>query len=174
MRRRVVAAILGACSRELAHEICATTCERVAVVGGPGFEGLPLVALAGDAIAWALKSGADGLVLVQGDQHVDRFHLETLIDAFRHTRTPVASYACGEVGLPAVFGVDSFGRLAQHDAREVLRTTPIVKAIPWPLGPERAIERAIDAAVEAAIEDMVQAIPTAIHDQPTAPVILRA
>lgn len=174
MRRRVVAAILGACSRELAHEVCATSCDRVAIIGGPGFEGLPLVALDGDRIAWALRSGADGLLLVQGSLHVDRFHLEALLDAFRGTRTPVASYVAGEVGLPAVFGVESYSRLATHDAREVLRTTPIVKAIPWTDGPEHAMQRAIDAAVEAALDDMLQAIPQTIPEQPTEPVILQA
>ena len=154
MRRRVVAAILGACSRELAHEVCASSCDRVAIIGGPGFDGLPLVALAGDAPAWTLRSGADGLLLVQGNVHVDRDHLEALLEAFRGTRTPVASYVAGEVGLPAVFGIESFGRLATHDACELLRTTPIVKAIPW--------------------TGTLQAVPTVVPEQPTEPVILRA
>ena len=211
MRRRVVAAILASSSdvllpwagttrlRSIAHEVCATSCERVAVVLGPSagriataIQGLPVATLPNVlwsdgvasgtrcAVAWALRSGADGLLLLDGDQAlVDRVHVESLLTAFRSTRAPVASYVHGEVGVPAVFGIESFARLGaltgDRDAREVLRTTPIVKAIPWPQG---SIERAIDTAIDVALETMVahvdgvSGVPIAIPDQPSSPVVL--
>ena len=130
------------------------------------------------AVAWALRSGADGLLLVHGDQaRVDRAHVENLLAVFRETRTPVASDVHGDVCVPAVFGIESFARLGQltgdRDAREILRTTPI-ELVPWPEG---AIERAIDHAIDSALDDMVahafevEAAPTAIPDLPTGPVI---
>src|SRR5512139_2214535 len=108
--------------RSVAQEVPAASCERVAVIAGAragtvssSLEGLP-VAIVPDvlwgegvasaircAVAWALRSGADGLMLVDGDQaRVDRAHVENLLGAFRSARTPVASYVYGEVGIPAV------------------------------------------------------------------------
>lgn len=208
MRRRVVCAVLANTShvlmpragttrlRSIAQEVCASSCERVAVVLGSAagsisaaLEGLPVATLPNVlwsegtsaaircAVAWALRSGADGLLLVHGDQaRVDRAHVESLLSAFRETRVPVASYLHGEVAVPAVFGIESFARLGQltgdRDAREILRTTSIVKAVPWPEG---SIEFAIDAAIERALDDMVahafeaDAAPAAIPDVPTTP-----
>ena len=185
--------------RSIAGAVCSSTCERVGVVVGAAagtitsaLHGLPIATVPNllwsegtssairCAVAWALRSGADGLLLVDGDQaRLDRAHVDSLLAAFRETRTPVASYVAGDVGVPAVFGIESFARLGQltgdRDAREVLRTTPIVKAVPWPEG---SIEQAIDAAIECAVDDMVAHAfepgsepPTAIADEPTEPIV---
>ena len=158
--------------RSIAGAVCAATCERVAVVIGAAagrmtaaLHGLPVATVPNllwsegtasairCAVAWALRSGADGLLLVDDQARLDRDHVDTLLAAFRATRTPVASEVAGELGLPAVFGVESFARLGhltgERDAREVLRTTPTVKVVPWPL-PE---------------------VPRAISDRPTEPVV---
>lgn len=209
MRKRVVAAILAAsptneagCPRVLlpwagstrlravAKAICAASCERVAVVLGPGagpatssLQGLPIATpdvLWNDgaaspirrAVAWALRTGADGLLLAHGDQaRLDRTHVESLLQAFRSSRATVASYVSGEVTLPAVFGVESYAKLGQltagRDARDVLQLTSVVKAIPWPEGAiESAIDRAIDQALDAMVANAldVTAIPTMIPE----------
>lgn len=211
MRRRIVAAILADTAdvllpwagstrlRSIAQQVCAASCERVAVVLGTSagsiagaLAGLPITTLpnvlwsdgvsAGVrcAVAWALRSGADGLLLVDGEQaRVDRAHVDSLLSAFRNTRAPVASHVRGEVGLPAVFGIESFPRLGQltggRDSREVLRTTSIVKAVPWPEG---SIERAIDVAIQGALDSALDGIiataidiaaPAAIPDLGSAP-----
>ncbi|MBA3504118.1 MAG: NTP transferase domain-containing protein, partial [Deltaproteobacteria bacterium] len=179
------------------QEVCASSCERVAVVLGSGsgsisaaLEGLPVATLpnvlwtAGKsaaircAVAWALRSGADGLLFVHGDQaRVDRAHVDSLLSAFCETRGPVGSEVHGEVAVPAVFGIESFARLGQltgnRDTHEILRTTPIVKAIPWPEG---AIERAIDSAIDSALGDIRARIrgrsrATTISDLPTDPAV---
>lgn len=181
--------------RSITSAVCAASCERVAVVVGTAagsmstaLHGLPVATVPNVlwsegvasaircAVAWALRSGADGLLLVHGDQaRLETGHVDSLLAAFRETRTPVASYVGGEVGVPAVFGLESFARLGQlsgdRDAREILRTSPIVKAVPWPDG---SIERAIDAAIDSAVEDMaaeIQAAPTAISEPATEPVV---
>lgn len=162
--------------RAVAQAVCAASCERVAAVLGPAagsiapaLSGLPIATLPNVlwsegaaasircAVAWALRSGADGLLLVHGEQaRTGRAHVESLLQAFRSSRAVVASHVCGDVGLPAVFGVETYARLGQltgdRDARDVLRMTAAVQAIPWPEG---AIERAIDAAVDGALDAMV-------------------
>ena len=182
MRRRIVAAILANTPRALlpwsdtsrlravAREVCSTSCEKVAVVGnlGAALRGLP-VALIPDleegksaairgAVDWALRCGAEGLLLVDGDQaHLDRNHLDSMLRAFRETRVPVSSYVDNDLAMPAVFGVETFARLARltgdHDARQVLKAAPIVKVIPWP---EEWIDRAIDDAIDIVLDDLVE------------------
>lgn len=177
--------------RSVAQAICAASCERVAVVLGPAagsvtssLTGLPVASLPNVlwsegsaasmrcAVAWALRTGADGLLLVHGDQaRLDRAHVESLLQAFRTSRATVASYVSGDVTLPAVFGVESYAKLGQltgeRDARDVLRLTPVVKAIPWPEGAiESAIDRAIDQALDAMVANAldVTAIPAVIPE----------
>lgn len=215
MRRRVVAAILAHTEdvlapwagstrlRSVAQEVCATSCERVAVVLGnssgriaSALAGLPIATLPNVlwsdgasaaircAVAWALRTGSDGLLLVDGEQaSLGREHVEGLVSAFRASRAPVASYLFGEVSVPAVFGIESFARLGQltgdRDAREVLRTTSIVKAVPWPEGSiERASHTAIAAEIQTALDTLVahavetRIDPAVIPDPPADPVVL--
>jgi CTP:molybdopterin cytidylyltransferase MocA len=158
--------------RAIAGVVCASTCERVGVVVGAAagrmtaaLQGLPVATVPNVlwsegtasaircAVAWALRSGADGLLLVDDQARLDRDHVETLLATFRATRTPVASEVAGELGLPAVFGIESFARLGhltgERDAREVLCTTPTVEVVSWPLAE----------------------VPTAISERPTEPVV---
>lgn len=131
MRRRLAAAIVApAAGRALVEEVCATSCERVALVLGGlpqstarAVAGLPVALVPNPAwcegeaaalrcaLAWALRSGADGLLLVD-EAPAARSHLEALLAAFRATGVPAASGRLGAPGLPAVFGVEAFARLA--------------------------------------------------------------
>jgi CTP:molybdopterin cytidylyltransferase MocA len=191
MRRRIVAALVGhghAHVRAIAQELCATSCERVAITLGPSagliahaLDGVPLVTLPNVlwsegaaaaircAVAWALRSGADGLLLVDGEHAVERAHVERLLAAFRPAHVPIASTARGEICLPAVFGLESFARLGSltgdADARTILRTTPNVKAVPVHV-PE--VPTTIpDVPADAAVLD-----PIAPRDKLAMPVIL--
>jgi CTP:molybdopterin cytidylyltransferase MocA len=183
--------------RAIAQEVGASSCERVAVVLGTSaagvsnaLTGLPVITLPNVlwsegvaaaircAVAWALRSGADGLLLVHGDQaRVDRAHVDSLLSAFRTARCPVASSVYGHLEVPAVFGIESFARLGSlagdSDARLILRTEPIVQPVPWPDG---SVEHAIDVAIESVLDDMTHVVdaaaPTAISDLATGPVVL--
>lgn len=161
---RIAAAIVAAGTgdpqrlRELAMRVCMASCERVAVVVGagagalsPALHGLPIRLEANvlhpegvassirAAVAWALRSGCDALLLLACDQHrVTASHLERLLAAYRAKRDLVASRCSHGLGVPAVFHGTHFGRLAHltgdHGAQVVVGTTPGVVAVDWPDG----------------------------------------
>ncbi|MBA3463704.1 MAG: NTP transferase domain-containing protein [Deltaproteobacteria bacterium] len=160
---RIAAAILAAGTgepqrlRELAMRVCASPCERVAVVLGAGagamtpvLHGLPLrietnvlwsegiASSIRSAVAWALRSGCDGLLLLACDHHrVTATHLERLIATYRSKGDVVASRCVHHgLGAPAVFHGTHFGRLGaltgDHGPQVIVGTTPRVVAVDWP------------------------------------------
>lgn len=160
---RIAAAILAAGTtephavRELAARTCMASCERVAVVLGaaagvisPALHGLPVrietnvlwsegvAASIRIAVAWALRSGCDGLLLVACDQYrVSAAHLERLLAAYRSSRADVVCSRNGHgAGLPAVFHGTLYARLGSltgcHGAEVVVGTSPGATAVPWP------------------------------------------
>jgi molybdenum cofactor cytidylyltransferase len=158
---RIAAAVLAAGTgdphrlRELAMRVCASPCERVAVVLGAGagamtpvLHGLPLrietnllwsegvASSIRSAVAWALRSGCDGLMLLACDHHhVTSTHLERLIAAYRSKRDVVASRCAHGLGAPAVFHGTHYGRLGaltgDHGPQVIVGTTPGVVAVDW-------------------------------------------
>lgn len=130
MRTRVVATILAprpASVRQLVHALA--PCERIAVPLGKhaaavaaAVHGLPVATLpcvlwndglAAEircAVAWALRSGADGLLLVHGEDALDVHDVCGLVREFLKSRAPIVPAA--DV-LPAIYGVEAFAKLGQ-------------------------------------------------------------
>jgi CTP:molybdopterin cytidylyltransferase MocA len=161
---RIAAAILAAGTgepyrlRELAMRVCATSCERTAVVLGAGagalagaLHSLPVrietnllhsegqAASIRSAVAWALRGGCDALMLLSCDHHhVTTTHLERLLVAYRTNRDVVASHCVQGLCLPAVFHGTHYGRLAaltgERCAQVILATTPHLATVEWPEG----------------------------------------
>ncbi|MDB4962494.1 MAG: hypothetical protein JWP01_2493 [Myxococcales bacterium] len=186
MRPRVVAALLATGTstppqlRALATQICAASCERVAVVLGanagsiaPAMTGLPVAIVTNVlwadgpssaircAVAWALRTGCDGLLLTScdeplltGDPLLTTAHVENLLAAFADSheiaasRTlsvsagGLASYHASSPGLPAIFHRAHFARLAaltgEATPNTVVSTSALVTTVDAPSNREAA------------------------------------
>ncbi len=139
----------------IARELCATCCDRVVVVLG-AHAGAVAAALADlpvalevnvlwtegiassirCAVAWALRSGCDGLALVACDQpRLHAAHVDALVALHHRRGTAVASRYAGVVGTPAVFGATEFSSLlalaGDTGARHLLAAAP---TIDWAAG----------------------------------------
>lgn len=149
--------------RTIAAQVAETSCERTAVILGnhqahlvPTFGGVPVAveinarATEGAAssiraaVAWALRSGCDALLLVTcEDQVVPTAHLELLLARYRETGRLVASKLGAITGVPAVFDRQHFARLGglagETSAKLVIATSPQVETIAWP--PVRSVGR---------------------------------
>ena len=110
--------------RAVAREVCAARCDRVAVVLGahagavaPTIADLPIAPLSNVlwsegiassircAVAWAMQSALDALLLVVCDQpQLTAQHVDRLIAAHRATGRAVASRYSDVAGVPAIFG----------------------------------------------------------------------
>src|SRR5205085_1628033 len=91
------------------------------------------------AVAWALRSSCDALLVLCCDHHhVTTSHLERLLVAYRANRDVVASHCATGLCLPAVFHGTHYGRLAaltgERCAQVVLATTPHLARVEWPEG----------------------------------------
>lgn len=158
---RIAAAVLAAGTadperlRELVGRVCLAPVERVAVVLGSGagalspvLHGLPIrietnvlwsegrASTIRAAVAWALRSSCDGLLLLDGDHHrVSSTHLEKLLATYRAKHDLVASRSAHGLDVPAIFHGSHYGRLAAlhngHGAQVILNTSPGVTAVDW-------------------------------------------
>lgn len=156
---RIAAAVLAAGTadperlRELAGRVCLASVERVAVVLGAGagalssaLHGLPIrietnvlwseghASTIRAAVAWALRSGCDALLLLECAHHrVTSSHLEKLLGAYRGKHDLVATRGAHGFEIPAVFHGTHYGRLAAlsngHGAQVILNTSPGVTGV---------------------------------------------
>ncbi len=141
--------------RGIAREVCASSCDRVAVVLGahcgqiaPTIADLPLAlepnllwsegiaASIRCAVAWAMRERCDALVLLACDQpRLTARHVDALVALHDRLRRPIASGYAGTLGTPAVFGAAEFPRLSalggDSGARGLLAHAD---AIDWPDG----------------------------------------
>jgi len=117
--------------RAVVREVCAASCDRVAVVLGayagsvaPELDGLPVASLANVlwtegmassircGVAWAVRSRCEALLVALCDQpRLTAAHLETLLQVYRRSPGPVASRYAGTLGAPAIFDRASFPAL---------------------------------------------------------------
>lgn len=158
---RIAAAVLAAGTadperlRELVGRVCLASVERVAVVLGagagtisPALHGLPIrietnllwpdghASSIRAAVAWALRSGCDALMLLACEHHrVTSTHLAKLLAMYRAKPDLVASSGGHGLDVPAVFHGAHYGRLAAlsngHGAHVILNTSPGVSAVDW-------------------------------------------
>jgi CTP:molybdopterin cytidylyltransferase MocA len=158
---RIAAAVLASGTadperlRELVGRVCLASVERVAVVLGagagiisPALHGLPIrietnllwsegqASTIRAAVAWALRSGCDALMLLACEQHrVSSTHLAKLLATYRAKPDLVASSGAHGLDVPAIFHGAHYGRLAAlsngHGAHVVLHTSPGVTAVDW-------------------------------------------
>ena len=143
--------------RAIAAQVCASGCDRVAVVLGahaetiaPTLHGLELAILPNAwwpegvassiraAAAWAWRVRASALVLLVGDQpRLTTAHVDLLCTTFRDTGRSVGSRYAGIIGVPAVFDAAELPHLIEltgdHGARHVLADLqPAI--VEWPDG----------------------------------------
>lgn len=139
----------------VARQVCASRCDRVAVVLGASAAGC-LAALAGlavapvcnalwpegiassirCAVAWAVRTRCDALVLVACDQpHLTAAHVDALVAAHRASGRTIGSAYAGTAGIPAIFAAGDLPRLAMlrgdTGARALLVGQP---TLAWPDG----------------------------------------
>jgi CTP:molybdopterin cytidylyltransferase MocA len=156
---RIAAAVMAAGTadperlRELVGRVCLASVERVAVVLGAGagalspvLHGLPIrietnvlwpeghASTIRAAVAWALRSGCDALMLLECVHHrMSSTHLEKLLTAYRGKRDLVATRGPHGLDVPAIFHGSHYGRLAAlsngHGAQVILNTSPGVTEV---------------------------------------------
>jgi len=149
MSSRIAAVVLAAGTvdaerlRELVGRVCLAPVERVAVVLASDFtsalQGLPVHIEANQispiraAVAWALRTGCDGLLLIEGDRRISSSHLERLLAAYRGHHDLVGTRGAHGLEVPAIFHGSHYGRLAAlrdgHGAHVILNTSPGVTAV---------------------------------------------
>lgn len=91
------------------------------------------------ATFWAMSQATSALLLVSGDQpHLDRPHIEALLEAHRTSGGAVASVYSGVRGVPALFPCAYFPRLLElrgdTGAAALLRGSDSIAEVPWPAG----------------------------------------
>jgi molybdenum cofactor cytidylyltransferase len=142
----------------LASEVCASACDRVAVVvreGDPAveacLEGLPVNVLVNPdwvegmassvrrGVAWADRQACDGALLLVCDQPaLTATHVDALLRAHANGARIVASRYGGTLGVPALFSRAMFDALLElrgpAGARRLIRAGEGVIAVDWPEG----------------------------------------